>query len=87
MCVYILCIWAGGSALKICLQCRRPGFDPCVGEISWRGECLLTPVFLSGEFHRQKSLVGYSLWGQKELDIAEPLTHNTHNAYIYTYEQ
>ena len=24
-----------------------------------------TPVFLSGEFHRQRSLVGYSSWGTK----------------------
>ena len=28
----------GGSAgKKICLQCRRPGFDPCVEKIPWRG--------------------------------------------------
>ena len=24
--------------LRICLQCRRPGFDPWVGETSWRRE-------------------------------------------------
>ena len=34
-------------------------------------EWLLTPVFLSGEFHGQRSLVGYSPWGRKELDKAE----------------
>ena len=28
-----------------------------------------TPVFLPGEFHRQGSLVGYSPWGRKQLDI------------------
>ena len=22
--------------LRICLQCRRPGFNPCVGEIPWK---------------------------------------------------
>ena len=27
-----------------------------------------TPEFLPGEFHRQRSLVGYSPWGCKELD-------------------
>ena len=27
-----------------------------------------TPVFLPGEFHGQKSLVGYTPWGRKELD-------------------
>ena len=30
-----------------------------------------TPVFLPGEFHGQRSLVGYSLWGCKELDMTE----------------
>ena len=28
-----------------------------------------TPVFLPGESHGQRSLVGYSLWGHKELDV------------------
>ena len=54
---------------RICLQCRRPGFDPWVRKISWRREWLLTPVFLLGEFHGQRSLVGYSPWGCKELDM------------------
>ena len=27
-----------------------------------------TPVFLPGEFHGQRSLVGYSPWGRKEVD-------------------
>ena len=35
------------------------------------------PVFLPGEFHAQRSLVGYSPyspWGCKELDMTEQLT-------------
>ena len=32
-------------------------------------------VFLSGEFYGQGSLVGYSLWGHKESDMTERLTH------------
>ena len=31
-------------------------------------------MFLSGEFHGQKSLVGYSPWGHKELDTTKQLT-------------
>ena len=31
----------------------------------------LTPVFLSGEAYGQRSQVGYSPWGRKELDTAE----------------
>ena len=33
-----------------------------------RKEWLPTPVFLPEEFHGQRSLVGYSPWGCKELD-------------------
>ena len=39
------------SWLRICLQCRRPGFDPWIGKIPWRRERLATPVFLPGEVH------------------------------------
>ena len=28
-------------------------------------------VFLPGEFHGEKSLAGYSLWGHKDLDMTE----------------
>ena len=34
-----------------------------------------TPVFLSGEFHGQRRLAGYSPWGGKESDI----THTIHS--------
>ena len=34
-----------------------------------------TPVFLSGEFHLQRRLVGHSPWGNKKLDTTERLTH------------
>ena len=37
--------------VKNLLQCRRPQFDPWVGEIPWRREQLPTPVFWPGEFH------------------------------------
>ena len=30
-----------------------------------------TPVFLPREFRGQRSLVGYSPWGHKELDMTE----------------
>ena len=34
-----------------------------------------TPVFLPGESHGQRSVVGYSLWGRKELDMTEAAEH------------
>ena len=66
------------------LQCRIPEFDPWVGKIPWRRECLPTPVFLPGEFHRQRSLVGYSLWGHKESDLTERLTLSLWSKIPYT---
>ena len=53
----------------------RHGFDPWVGKIPWRRKWQPTPVLLPGEFHRQRSLVGYSPWSLKELDTTEQLTH------------
>ena len=38
---------------------------------SQRKELLPTPVFLPGEFHGQKSLVGYNPWGRKESDTTD----------------
>ena len=44
------------------------------GEDPWRKADQLTPVYLPGKFHGQRSLIGYSPWGYKELDVTE-LTH------------
>ena len=46
--------------------------DP--GSIPWRREWQSTPIFLPGEFPGQRSLLGYSPWGQKESDTTERLT-------------
>ena len=56
---------------------RGPGFDPWVGKIPWRREQLPIPVFLPRESHGQRSLVGYSPWGCKELDTNEWLSCHT----------
>ena len=42
-------------------------------EDTQRREWLPTPVFLPGEFHRQRSLKGYSPWGRRESDMTEQL--------------
>ena len=59
---------------RICLLCSRPGFGLWVGKILWRREWQPPPVFLPGEFHGQRSLVGYSPWGCQESDMTEWLT-------------
>ena len=43
-------------------------------EDPWRREWQPTPVFLPGEFHGRRSLVGYSPWGHKESDTTERLS-------------
>ena len=56
-------------------QCRqrpkRRGLNPWVRKIPWRTEWQPTLVFLPGESHGQKSLVGYSPWGSKESDMTK----------------
>ena len=63
----------GGSVLKNlpvrACQCRRHGFDPCVGKTPCRRAWQPTPVFLPGESHGQRSLVGYSPWDRKKSRI------------------
>ena len=47
-----------------------------VWSLSWedpleKGMAISTPVFLPREFHRQRSLEGYSPWAHKESDMTE----------------
>ena len=46
-----------------CKRHERYGFHPWVWKIPWRRAWQLTPVFLPGESHGQRSLMGYSPWG------------------------
>ena len=55
-------------------RCGRHRFDPWVGKIPWSRKWQPTLVFLPGQSHGQKSLVGYSPWGHKELDTTERLS-------------
>jgi len=47
---------------------KRHGFDLWVGKIPWKWKWLPTPVFLPGESHGLRSLMGYSPLGCRELD-------------------
>ena len=51
--------------------CKRCGFSPWDRKTPWRRKWQPAPVFLPGESHGQRSLVGYSLWGHKESDTTE----------------
>ena len=65
------------SIILLCVSCsfiQQIFIDHLLGKIPWRRQCLPTPVFLPGEFHRQRSLAGYSSQGRKESDTTEQLT-------------
>ena len=68
-----------------CRKHRKCRFDPWVWKIPWRREQQHTPVFLPGESHGQRSLVGYSPWGYKESDMTEVTLHtHTHTLSLRT---
>ena len=64
----------GASGEELACQCRkrkRNRFNPWVRKIPWRRVWQSTPVFLSGESHGQRSLVGCGLWGHTESDMTK----------------
>ena len=58
---------------------REVGWIPGLGRSSRIGNGTPLQLFFSGKFHGQRSLVGYSLWGCKELDTTEQLSAHIHN--------
>ena len=68
MLTFVFPRWLNGkeSACQ-CRRHRRLRFTPWVGKIPGGRKWQTTPVFLPGNFHRQKSLVGYSPWCHKRV--------------------
>jgi len=65
---------------------NRPAvLEAWVRKISWRTKWLSTPVFLPGEFHGQRNLVGYSPRHHKDSDTTEKLTLSNHGLLYYPY--
>ena len=48
----------GSTVVKIHRRHKRKGFNPWAKKIPWRRKWQLTPIFLPGESHGQRSLVG-----------------------------
>ena len=91
---YCLFISGGASGKEPICQCtrfivhcanKRHRFDPWVGKIPWGRKWHPTPVFLRGESYGQKSLVGYSPWSCKELDMTEQLSMHTNTEIPNTF--
>ena len=53
---------------------RDVGLIPGSGRFPWKRKWRPTPVFVPGESHGQRSLVGYNLWGCKESDMTDRLS-------------
>ena len=71
--------WLSGE--ESACQCRghmKCEFDPWVRKVPWRKAWKLTPVFLPGKSHGQRSLVDYSPWCHKELGMIEQLNTRMH---------
>ena len=75
-------IWAFLMAqmVKICLQCRRPGFNPRIRKMLHRRECQPTQVFLLGESPWTEKPDWLWSRGHKESDTTKRLKHT---AYMY----
>ena len=97
--IFIQCIWLGWVLVvahgNFHLHCIMWDLVPWSGmESKLLAFELTTPVFLPGKSHGQRSLVGYSPRGHKELDTVEQLsthswacahTHTRTHTYIHTY--
>ena len=72
-----------GSGKESACRCRRLRFNPWVRKSPWCRKWQLTPEFLPGKFHGQRSLEGYSPWVRQESDITEWLS--MHAQYCIEY--
>ena len=72
----------GEESASRCRRRKRCGFNAWVAKVPWSGKWQPTPVFLPRESHGQRSLVGYSPWGCKELDMTE---HTRVHAHMHTH--
>ena len=59
---------------------------PGVRKIPRRRAWHPTPVFLPGESHEQRSLVGYSPWGCKESRMTKNTHTHTHTHTVFIVE-
>ena len=63
---------------------KRCGLSLWVGKTPWRRAWKPTPVFLPGESHGQRSLAGYSPWGQKEPGMTEVAQHTRIHSELHS---
>ena len=95
ICIYvrnILCIRNEGASQIVLVvknlpantagRGRRCRFHPWVEKVPRRREWQPTPVFLPGECHGQRSLVGYSPWGSQRVEHDWEHIHTRRHTHI-----
>ena len=75
VCMHIGLPWWFSGKESTC-KCRRCGFNPWVGKISWRKKWQPTPIFLLGKSHGQRSLACYTPWGHKRIVLSHKTEWN-----------
>ena len=65
--------WLSGKEFSCQHSPGDARFNPRVKKIPWRRKWQPSPVFLPGESHGWRNLVGYSPQGRKESDMTEQL--------------
>ena len=66
------------------IEIQKQGAEEKIAiHFGWRRKWQPIPVFLPGEFHGQRSLVGYSPWGCKESDMTDRFTHTHTHTFWY----
>ena len=79
--------WLSSKNLPAMRRRRKHGFDLWVGKIHWRRKWQPTLLFLPGKSHGQRSLVCYTPWDHKELDMCELAMHAHTHAHTHTHDQ
>ena len=75
----------GDTGKEPTCQCRTPKrqrFNPWVRKMLWRRAWPLTPLFLPGESHGQRSPEGYSPQDCKELNMTKATQHAHTHMYV-----
>ena len=75
---------SSSRALRSNQRLKRLPPTPWVGKMPWRRKWQPTPVFLPGESHGRRSLIGYSPRGPKELDTTEQLHLLTYLCLVWS---
>ena len=65
-------------------ETKGRGFHPWIRKIPWMRKWQLTPVFLPGESHGQRSLVGYGPWGAPQMGVPRRLSGKESTCWFWS---